>query len=111
MKKCLYCEGAAVLIYVDFRGKGICAHGRQKRYCRECGGRELCKTPHCLTLKNGKYSGDYCGFVVCKFDSPVAWKCMMTEKTAATLIKEKFSNVTWKCDERVENECSRRRRE
>ncbi len=41
------------------------------------------------------------------YDAPVAWNYMT--KTVVALLKEKFSNVTWKCDERIENGHSRRR--
>ncbi len=42
-------------------------------------------------------------------DKPVARSYKTKENTVATFLKEKFPNVTWKCDERVENGCSRRR--
>ncbi len=34
---------------------------------------------------------------------------MTKENTVATFLKEKFPNVTWKCNKSVENGCSRRR--
>ncbi len=42
-------------------------------------------------------------------DKPVVRNCRTKETTVATFLKEKFPNVTWKCNKTVENGCSRRR--
>ncbi len=42
-------------------------------------------------------------------DKPVVQNYRMNETTVATFLKEKFPNVTWKCNKRVENGCSTRR--
>ncbi len=34
-------------------GRSLCAHGKQKYTCADCGGRGLCKTPHCTTIWQG----------------------------------------------------------
>ncbi len=42
-------------------------------------------------------------------DKPVARNYKTKENTVATFLKEKFPNVTWKCNKSVENGCSKRR--
>ncbi len=93
-----------------YGGGRFCDHGKQKGFCKDCDGRALCKTPHCTTIKNLKYDGGCCFCFVHLFpDTPVARNYKTKENTVATFLKEKFPDVTWKCDKRVENGCSRRR--
>ncbi len=66
--------------------------------------------PHCPMHKNPKYDGYmwYC-FANLFPDKPVARNYRTKENTVATFLKEKFPNVTWKCNKSVENGCSLRR--
>ncbi len=41
----------------------ICQHDKNKRFCKDCDGRGLCKTPHCTTIRNRKYKG-HCFFAL-----------------------------------------------
>ncbi len=88
----------------------ICKHGKRKGVCKGCDGRQLCKTPHCPSRKNPKYNGYrwYC-FANLFPGKPVVRNYRTKENTVATLLEEKFPNVTWKCNKTVENGCSRRR--
>ncbi|MCP4255823.1 MAG: hypothetical protein GY775_20970 [Candidatus Scalindua sp.] len=88
----------------------ICVHQRIKYTCTDCDGRQLCKPPHCPIRKNPKYNGYcWCCFTNLFPDTPVVRNYRTKETTVATFLKEKFPNVTWKCNKRVENGCSRRR--
>ncbi|MCP4255849.1 MAG: hypothetical protein GY775_21100 [Candidatus Scalindua sp.] len=60
--------------------------------------------------KNPKYDG-YCWYCFANLfpDTPVARNYLTKENTVATFLKEKFPNVTWKCNKSVENGCSKRR--
>ncbi len=91
-------------------GAGICDLRKQTPFCKDCGGSALCKTPHCTTCKSNKYKRHclFC-FVHLFPNEPVARNYMMKENHVATFLKEKFPNITWKCDKRVEDGCSRRR--
>ncbi len=103
----------------------LCPHGKHKQFCALCDGSwlcehkvtkyicgdsGLCKTPHCPTVKNGKYDG-YCWYCFTNLflDKPIVRRCRTKENAVATFLKEKFPNVTWKCNKSVENGCSRRR--
>ncbi len=91
-------------------GAGICDHGKQKSFCKDRGGSALRKTPHCTTCKNNKYKGHclFC-FVHLFPNEPVARNYKTKENNVGTFLEEKFPNVTWKYDKRVEDGCSRRR--
>ncbi len=94
----------------ECKGSALCEHEREKRNCEECGDNALCKTPPCLIRKNPKYDGHCCFCFVNLFpDKPVARNSKTKETTVATFLKEKFPDITWKCDKRVEDGCSRRR--
>ncbi len=115
---CIPCDGNGICVHgirkcttcKEWDGSGICAHGNRKDRCKACGGNALCKTPHCPIRNNPKYDGHclFC-FVHLYPDKPVARNCKTKENTVATFLKEKFPNVTWKCNKSVENGCSRRR--
>ncbi len=91
-------------------GGRFCEHGKEKGYCKDCGGGALCKTPHCSIGNPPKYDG-YCWYCFANLfpDTPVARSDLTEENTVATFLKEKFPNVTWKCNKSVENGCSKRR--
>ncbi len=93
----------------DVEVEVIVSMGR-KGYCKDCDSRQLCKTPHCPSHKNPKYDG-YCWYCFANLfpDKPVVRNYLTKETTVATFLKEKFPNVTWKCNKSVENGCSRRR--
>ncbi len=114
---CKECKGSAFCDHgknkcrcEECGGSGICAHGNRKDRCKDCGGNALCKAPHCPIRKNPKYDGHclFC-FVHLYPTEPVARKYKTKENHVTTFLKEKFPNVTWKCDKRVEDGCSRRR--
>ncbi len=70
----------------------------------------MCKTPHCTTQNNPKHDG-HCRFCFVNLfpDKHVARNYKTKENTVATFLKETFPDVTWKCDKRIENGCSKRR--
>ncbi len=114
---CKECGGSGLCVHGNIKqyckecdGCGICEHGKQKYLCMHCDGRRLCKTAHCTTHKNKKDDG-YCLFCFAHLfpDEPVARNYKTKENTVVTFLKEKFSDVTWKCDKKVEGGCSRRR--
>ncbi len=70
-----------------------------------------CAKPYIiLPKKNAKYDGHcwYC-FANLYPDKPAVRNYRAKENTVATFIKEKFPNVTWKCNKSAENGCDRRR--
>ncbi len=105
---CKECEGSAIC--ENEKHKAFCKDCGGNVLCKDCGGNALCKTPHCTTQKNPKYDG-YCWYCFANLfpDTPVARNYKTKENTVATFLKEKFPDVTWKCDKRVEDGCSRRR--
>ncbi len=91
-------------------GRGLCTHGKQKPFCKDCGGSALCKTPLCETSANRKYKGHCLRCFVHLFpDEPVISNYKMKETTVTSFLKAKFQDNTWMCDRRIEGGCSRRR--
>ncbi len=92
------------------RGSGICKHDKYKQYCKDYGGSALYKTAHCTSCKRIKYKGHCLFCFVHSFpNEPVAQNYRTKEAHVTTFLKEKFPDVTWKCNKRVEDGCSKRR--
>ncbi len=98
--------------YIESEKVNFCIHKKNKYYCKECDGRNLCKSPWCETSVSSKYEG-YC--TPCFVNNPEnQYKPTMRnyktkEKEVVTKITETFSNFTWVSDKRVLDGCSRRR--
>jgi hypothetical protein len=82
-----------------------------KKYCAECDGSDLCKTPMCNTIaKIKKYNG-YClnCFIHLFPDEPNSRNYKTKEKEVVDTILKLFPNLTWITDKKVQDGCSRRR--
>ncbi len=51
----------------------------------------------------------YVALSICFRGEPTTLNYKMKESTVATYLKEKFPDVTWRCDKQIEDGCSRRR--
>ena len=81
------------------------------KYCKECDGSDLCKTPLCNTIaKIKKYNG-YClnCFIHLFPDEPNSRNYKTKEKDVVDNVLKLFPNLTWITDKKVQDGCSRRR--
>ncbi len=84
---------------------------KEEVFCEECGSSALCKVLLCETrTENSKYKGHcLCCFVHLFPGEHLIHNYKMRETIVATYLKEKFHDVTWRCDRQIEGGCSRRR--
>ena len=97
---CLHCDGSA-----------FCKHGIQKRRCKICGGSALCKTPLCETqISNKTYKG-YCMrcFVNLFPELTNARNYKTKEQNVVDKVKIAFPDVSWCCDKKIQDGCSKKR--
>ncbi len=92
-------------------GGGFCEHVKKKIHCKPCGGRNVCRAEHCETQSNPRRDEGYCirCFVNLFPEKPNARNYKTKESSVATFLQEKFPNVTWVHDKKIEGGCSRRR--
>jgi hypothetical protein len=87
-----------------------CNHGKDKKYCKICGGSQLCKSTFCETCKNKKYNG-YC--VRCYIhlfpDVPISRNYKTKEYAVLEFIKENYPEHTWINDKVIDGGCSKKR--
>ena len=91
-------------------GNVYCEHDKRRSLCKECGGSSLCHTPLCETVGNRKYDG-YCLFCYIHTfpDKPVTRNYKTKEFAVVESVKKSCPDVTWVCDKRIVDGCSRRR--
>jgi hypothetical protein len=114
--KCVECGGSEICVHKRLKGKcidcggyGICKHKKFKQYCKECDGSRLCKSEWCEKFST-KYDG-YCLFCYVNLfpDKPVTRNYKTKEKDVVDRILNLFPNLTWICDKKVQDGCSKRR--
>ena len=95
-----------------YKNTVFCIHNKNKYYCKNCDGRQLCKSEWCETNGYPKYEG-YC--VPCFVNNPInqnkpAMRNYKTkEKEVVDQITKSFPDFTWVSDKKVQDGCSRRR--
>ena len=115
--RCKECGGSAFCVHgkdksycKDCGGSAFCVHEKRKERCKECGGSELCKSSWCETIGSKKYKG-YCRFCCIHLfpDIVVSKNYKTKENEVVSRIKEEFPNLSWVCDKKVSDGCSKRR--
>lgn len=116
---CRQCNGSSICEHdrrkntcKDCNGASICEHGKIKGACKECGsGSYLCKTQSCTTYASNKRYKGYClrCFMYHYPEVPVVRNYKTKEKAVVDKVMEKFSDMSWVWDKRIQDGCSRRR--
>ena len=94
----------------DCGGSRFCEHNRQKRFCKDCGGSRLCKQCRMTYASNKKYLG-YClvCFIHIHPEKPVSRNYKTKEKAVVDRVIDRYSDLTWIWDKRIQDGCSRKR--
>jgi hypothetical protein len=87
-----------------------CIHGKDKQYCKVCGGSQLCKSSFCETCKNKKYDG-YCArcYIHLFPDVPISKNYKTKEYAVLEFIRNNYPEHTWINDKAIDGGCSKKR--
>ena len=90
--------------------KSMCIHGKDKQYCKICGGSKLCKSTFCETCKNKKYNG-YCArcYIHLFPDVPISRNYKTKEYAVLEFITKNYSEHNWINDKVIDGGCSKKR--
>ena len=90
--------------------KSTCIHGKDKNYCKICGGSKLCKSTFCETCKNPKYNG-YCArcYIHLFPDVPISRNYKTKEYAVLEFIRNNYPQHTWINDKVIDGGCSKKR--
>ena len=94
-----------------FYSNTMCKHNKRKSHCKQCGGSALCKSPLCETqIRNKSYNG-YCMrcFVYLFPELTNARNYKTKEQSVVDKVKIVFPDVSWCCDKKIQDGCSRKR--